>query len=68
MLERMPPLELSELKAGDALIIASAAGKDPGTLNAITILSGVEPVLTAAAPAQNRQLGASWNLDINIVP
>lgn len=68
MLERMPPLQLSELKPGDALIVASAAGKDPGTLNAITILSGVEPILTAAAPAQNRQLGGSWNLDISIVP
>lgn len=65
MLERMPVLTLAELKAGDALIIASTAGNDAGQVTAITLLAGVEPILTAT-PAGNRQvLMGSWNLDMN---
>jgi Cu/Ag efflux protein CusF len=62
MLERMPAAKLDELKPGDALIIASTAGRTAAEVTAITILAGVEPILTA--PARNRQsfLG-SWNLD-----
>ena len=66
MLERMPALTLAELKAGDALIIASTAGNDSGQVTAITLLAGVEPILTAT-PAGNRQvLMGSWNLDMNM--
>jgi hypothetical protein len=65
MLDRMPVLTLAELKAGDALIIASTAGTDAGQVTAITLLAGVEPILTAT-PAGNRQvLMGSWNLDMN---
>ena len=67
MLERMPTFQLAELKPGDAIIVSSTAASGAGTLNAITILSGVEPLLTAASPTQvNRQLSGSWNLDINM--
>jgi hypothetical protein len=66
MLERMPALTLAELKAGDALIIASTAGNDSGQVTAITLLAGVEPILTAT-PAGNRQvMMGSWNLDMNM--
>jgi Cu/Ag efflux protein CusF len=66
MLERMPALALAELKAGDALIIASTAGSDSSQVTAITLLAGVEPILTAT-PAGNRQvLMGSWNLDMNM--
>ncbi len=65
MLDRMPVLTLAELKAGDALIIASTAGNDAGQVTAITLLAGVEPILSAT-PAGNRQvLMGSWNLDMN---
>jgi Cu/Ag efflux protein CusF len=62
MLERMPAAKLGELKPGDALIIASTVGQTVGEVTAITLLAGVEPILTA--PSKNRQsfLGA-WNLD-----
>lgn len=62
MLERMPAAKLADLKSGDALIIASTAGSVAGEVTAITVLAGVEPILTA--PSRNRQsfLG-SWNLD-----
>jgi hypothetical protein len=66
MLDRMPALALAELKAGDALIIASTAGSDSGQVTAITLLAGVEPILTAT-PAGNRQvMMGSWNLDMNM--
>ena len=63
-LERMPPMPLTELKAGDALIISSTKGTDPGSLTAITLVAGVEPFL-AAAPRNNAgavNLGA-WSFD-----
>ena len=68
MVERMPVFSLSELKAGDAIIVASSVGPDPGRVTAITLLAGVEPLLTAPAGQANRQMNASWNFDINIVP
>lgn len=62
MMERMPAINLTELKTGDALIIASTEGRKSGEVTAITVLAGVEAILTA--PSRNRQsvLG-SWNLD-----
>lgn len=63
-LERMPPMPLTDLKAGDALIISSTKGADPGSLTAITLVAGVEPFL-AAAPRNNAgvvNLGA-WSFD-----
>ncbi|MEO8130002.1 MAG: hypothetical protein ABI822_23065 [Bryobacteraceae bacterium] len=68
MVERMPVFSISELKPGDAIIVATSAGPDPAHVTAITLLSGVEPLLTAPAGQANRQLNASWNFDINIVP
>jgi hypothetical protein len=64
ILERMPVMPLSDLKAGDALIISSTKGADPGSLTAITLVAGVEPFL-AAAPRSNSgavNLGA-WSFD-----
>lgn len=64
MLERMPSVPLTELKTGDAVIIASTRGADPSHMTAINILSGVEPLLTA--PDGGRQSLGSWNLDLNM--
>jgi hypothetical protein len=69
MLERMPPVALTDLKVGDAVIVASTTGNDPTRVTAITLLAGVEPLLTAPRQQEGRALnGGSWNLDINIVP
>ncbi|MCX6595690.1 MAG: hypothetical protein NTV70_04925 [Acidobacteria bacterium] len=63
MMDRMPAAKLSELKPGDALIIASTAGKQSGQVTAITVMAGVEPILTA--PSKNRQaMLGGWNLDM----
>lgn len=61
MLERMPAFSLAELKAGDALILSSTRGADPSKVTAITVVYGVEPLLTAAP---ERQIGGMWNFDI----
>jgi hypothetical protein len=67
MLEHMPALKLEELKPGDAIIVASTEGTDPGQVTAITLLAGVEPILSAAPGGSQRavMLG-SWNLDMNM--
>ena len=67
MLERMPPLVLADLKKGDALLISSSRGGNPADVTALTLLAGVEPLLTAAPrlPGGNVNAG-SWNLDIGM--
>jgi hypothetical protein len=61
LLERMPAFNLAELKPGDALILSSTRGADPSKVTAITVVSGVEPILTAAP---ERQIGGMWNFDV----
>ncbi len=48
MLTRMPTGKLADLKTGDAImIVASEPSPGSTTVTAITLLSGVEPILTA---------------------
>ncbi len=63
MLERLPPLKVDELKAGDAVMLSGSSGADPGRVTAINLLAGVEPLLTAA-PQGGQQIFGSWNFDI----
>ncbi len=66
MLDRMPALSLTDLKPGDAIIVASTVGKDPGQVTAITLLAGVEPLLTAAPGGGQQVTLGPWNLDMNM--
>jgi len=67
MLERMPPLKIEDLKPGDALIITSTEGADPGQITAITLLAGVEPILSAApGSSQRATMLGSWNMEVNM--
>ena len=61
MLDRLPPVPLAELKAGDAIMVSTTAGTEPGRVTAITLLAGVEPLLTAS-PASTRDIMSGWNL------
>jgi hypothetical protein len=65
MLEHMPAFTLQELKKGDALIISGTKGAEPTRVTAITLLAGVEPLLTAA-PQGARQLGGEWNFEVGL--
>ena len=62
MIERMPPLNLADLKKGDALVISSTAGAEPDKLTAITLLAGVEPILTSAPKGRQGMALGGWNL------
>ena len=66
LMDRMPVLALTELKPGDALIIAASAGVDTSQASAIAVLAGVEPLLTG--PDADRRLSGPWSLDINMAP
>jgi hypothetical protein len=62
MIERMPTLTLSDLKTGDALIISSTKGAEPDKITAITLLAGVEPILTSAPKGKQGMVLGNWNL------
>ena len=67
ILERMPPLNLADLKKGDALLISSSRGSDPTAVTALTLLAGAEPLLAAAPRMAGGSFNAgSWNLDIGM--
>jgi hypothetical protein len=57
-IDEMPPVSLSELKAGDMVLLISPAGENQPRVLAIAIITGVEPVLK---PIQD-QLKASKGL------
>ena len=56
-LSRTPALQLSDLKKGDAVLIVAT---ENGT--AVALISGVEPILTAAPGTEAVNLLSNWNL------
>jgi co-chaperonin GroES (HSP10) len=62
MLSRMPPATLDNLQKGDVVMIVSTAGDAAGTVSAITLLAGVEPILTAAPNATQAMMLSPWSL------
>ena len=61
MLDRLPAMPLSELKRGDAIMVSTTQGSDPGRVTAVMLLAGVEPLLTAS-PNATRDIMSGWNL------
>ncbi len=63
MLNRMPAVTLADLQKGDAIMIVTTEGSANSQPTAITLLSGVEPILSAS-PDSNRaaMLLSPWNL------
>lgn len=59
MLQRTPPVQLSDLHKGDAVMIVATQGT-PGSATAVTLLAGVEPILTASPSASQSMFSASW--------
>ena len=61
MVARLPEAPLSTLKAGDALMIVGTQSQAGATgITAITVLSGVEPLLTA--PGGNTMTLSPWSM------
>jgi hypothetical protein len=62
MLSRMPAVTLAELQKGSALMIVATEGTADAPSKVIILLSGVEPILTAASPRQASAILSPWNL------
>src|ERR1700686_3691286 len=62
MLSRMPAVALADLHKGDAVLIVATRGSGSGGGTAITLLSGVEPILQAAPNASQAMMLAPWSL------
>ena len=60
-LQRTPVLQISELHKGDAVMIVATQGT-PEAATAVTLLAGVEPILTASPSASQSMFSASWTL------
>jgi hypothetical protein len=67
LLERLPIISINDLKVGDTIIMSSLQGSDPSQLTAISLVTGVEPLLTmmAARPQTGGQPGRAQGVDLN---
>jgi co-chaperonin GroES (HSP10) len=62
MLSRMPAVTLADLHKGDAVLIVATEGSATTNSTAITLVSGVEPILRAAPTAGQAMMLAPWSL------
>jgi len=59
MLSRLPPATIADFHKGEAVMIVSTEGLVAGQVVAITLLGGVEPILTAA-PGSQAMILSPW--------
>jgi hypothetical protein len=62
LLNRMPAVTLADLHKGDAVMLVATQGSASNPSTAITLLSGVEPILQAAPTASSALMLAPWSL------
>jgi hypothetical protein len=63
MVSRLPAVTLADLQKDDAVMIVSTAGNGSSEFTAISVLSGVEPILTASPNGMSAAaLLSGWNL------
>jgi hypothetical protein len=63
MLSRMPAVTVNDLNKGDAVMLVATEGSATSEPTAITLLAGVEPILTAApAGTSASTILSPWNL------
>jgi hypothetical protein len=62
MLGRMPTVTMADLHKGDAVMIVATQGTRSADATAITLLSGVEPILQAAPGGSQAMMLAPWSL------
>ncbi len=60
MIERTPAIKIADLMTGDAIIISSVNGANPEQVTAITLLAGVEAILTK--PGTREMSLGDWNV------
>jgi hypothetical protein len=61
MIDQLPPIHVADLKPGDAIMVQTTIGSATTHPTAVTLLAGVEPILTAA-PNSTRDIMSGWNL------
>lgn len=62
MLSRLPNSKLADLQKGDAVMIVSTQGGNSDAVTAITLLAGVDAILTAAPNRSASSLLSPWSL------
>lgn len=63
MLSRIPAVTLGDLQKEDAVMVVATLGSTSGEVTAITLLGGVEPILTASPNGMSAAaLFSGWNL------
>jgi co-chaperonin GroES (HSP10) len=62
IIRRMPPATISDLQKGDAVMIVTTSGAPGEPVTALTLLSGVEPILTAAPTQTSANLLSGWSM------
>jgi hypothetical protein len=60
MIDRTPAIKVADLMTGDAIIISSVNGANPQQVTAITLLAGVEAILTK--PGTREMSLGDWNV------
>ena len=62
ILRRMPAATIGDLQKGDAVMIVTTMGAPGESVTALTLLSGVEPILTAAPTQTSANLLSGWSM------
>ena len=63
MLSRLPAVTLADLQKGDAVMLVTMQGSADSAVNAVTLLTGVEPILTASPNGEGAAMLLSpWSL------
>jgi co-chaperonin GroES (HSP10) len=62
IIRRMPSATISDLQKGDAVMIVTTMGAPGDSVTALTLLSGVEPILTAAPTQTSANLLSGWSM------
>jgi hypothetical protein len=65
MLERLPVISINDLKVGDTVLMSSVPGADPTQLTAVSLVSGVEPLLTMMAARQQQRGQGGQGVDLS---
>jgi hypothetical protein len=68
MLSRMPEASIADLHKGDAVMMVTTEGSATVGPAAITLLSGVEPILTASPGGKGETILSPWSLSSSEAP
>lgn len=62
MISRLPASALSDIQKGEAVMLVATQGSAPSGVTAVTLLSGVEPILEASPKRGQDMILSPWSL------